>query len=33
MRAVMLSFMIAFLAVGGAPCMFGYSIDNMLYYM
>ncbi len=33
MRAVMLSFMIAFLAVGGALCMFGYSIDNMPYYM
>jgi hypothetical protein len=29
----MLSFAIAFLLVGGALCMFGYSIDNMPYYM
>ena len=29
----MLSFIIAFLAVGGALCMFGYSIDNTAYYM
>ncbi len=29
----MLSFAIAFLFVGGALCMFGYSIDNMPYYM
>lgn len=28
----MLSFIIAFLAVGGALCMFGYSIDNMPHY-
>lgn len=32
-RPVMLSFAIAFLFVGGALCMFGYSIDNMPYYM
>jgi hypothetical protein len=31
-RAVMLSFTIAFLAVGCALCMFGFSIDNMPYY-
>ncbi|AKE00296.1 hypothetical protein XU06_29260 [Rhodococcus erythropolis] len=32
-RAVMLSFIIALLAVGGALCTFGYSIDNTAYYM
>ncbi|WP_235170882.1 hypothetical protein [Rhodococcus erythropolis] len=32
-RSVMLSFAIAFLFVGGALCMFGYSIDNMPNYM
>ncbi len=29
----MLSFIIALLGVGGAPCTFGYSIDNTAYYM